>query len=112
MIEIEPIARMSGKPSAGSEKAPQADGPASRPLALPLAVASQAKAATNEAVYTQARPVAAFLTQFIGQHGNFPRAPMRRIRQLDNATTAYHQAESLTERQRHACAPRQRDIEL
>lgn len=112
MIEIEPISRMSGRPSAGSESDPQADAGASRALVPSPKPTAKAKAASNEASYTQARPVATFLTQFIDQHGNFPRAPMRRIRRLDTATTAYHQAENLAERQRYASAPRQRDIEL
>lgn len=112
MIEIEPIARMSGKPSAREENAPQAEAPASRALVSSQAQTSQAKAATNEAAYTHARPVAAFLTQFIDQHGNFPRDTMRRIGRLDKATSAYHQADNLAERQRYARAPRQGDIEL
>lgn len=111
MIEIKPIGRMAGRQSASEDK----PSPAEKPCANALVTTStpyRARPASSETVYTNARPAAAFLTQFIDQHGNFPRDTTRRIRRLDKATSAYHQADNLAERQRYARAPRQGDIEL
>lgn len=112
MNEIGKINRLQNQPERPRSDAAEADVPSSRALVASEQQVFRPKAASSEARYTNARPAAAFLTQFIDQHGNWPRAPMRRLRRLDTATSAYQRAETVAERQRYALAPRQRDIEL
>ena len=74
------------------EEAPRAT--RSEPAPLPQATAS-AQAGLGRPNLTSARPVAAFLAQYIDQHWSWPRSPVRKDEKRREATSAYIVADML-----------------